>query len=165
MDPHPTRPHAAALVVLGAIALGGCSDTARPTDPIAPTLSQAPTAEGCLTDVSDCPPQAWVDDPTVLPAGITVDNSSCTLFPFPPTITWDLHPTAGCQQKEWGASGIYRQQARDLHVGSLRACAGTQGDIDEIRLCSSAWVNRSTPFGPAGGAGCVVTWIEVTCGV
>lgn len=157
-------------MVIALTLIVACSTEGPPLDPTSPAapvalLSAAPTAEGCLTDPDQCPPRAWVESPAELPPGITVKNSDCTLFPFPARFDWDRHPTAGCSQKEWGNSGIYRQQARELHVTVLNACAGAQGDLDEIRLCSDAWKSRPTPYGSAGAAGCVIIWIEVTCGV
>lgn len=135
---------------------------------LAAKVSEAPTDEGCLLDVSDCPPQAWIDSPAELAPAFPQKNSDCdfTMFGLAPTIPqWDLHPTAACQQRQWGNSGVYRQQARDIHVTSLPKRCGGPGDIDEIRLCSLAWVNKPTPFGAAGAAGCVVVKLEVTCGV
>jgi hypothetical protein len=88
------------------------------------------------------------------------------MFGLAPTIPkWDFHPTAACRERQWGQSGIYRQQARDIHVTSLPNRCGGPGDIDEIRLCSLAWKSRPTPYGLAGTAGCIVVQLEVTCGV
>jgi hypothetical protein len=89
------------------------------------------------------------------------------MFGWPATIPkWDFHPTAACLQRQWANSGIYRQQGRDIHVTSLpNLCGGQQGDINEIRLCSLAWKKRQTPWGLAGGAGCIGVKVEATCGV
>ena len=155
------------------VTLAACGAGERRPDPTAPNVlavhaSAAPTAEGCLLDTSDCPPDAWVFSPAELGLDFPHDASNCdfTMFGLAPTIPqWDFHPTAACRQRQWGESGIYRQQARDIHVTSLPKRCGGPGDIDEIRLCSLAWVNTPTPFGPAGAAGCVVVKLEVTCGV
>lgn len=158
------------LTLIGMLA--ACSTDPRRPDPTAPYAlaayaSAAPTAEGCLVDASECPPDAWVFSPAELD-NFPHDASNCdfTMFGLAPTIPqWDFHPTAACRERQWGQSGIYRQQARDIHVTSLPKLCGGPGDIDEIRLCSLAWVNRPTPYGLAGAAGCIVVQLEVTCGV
>jgi hypothetical protein len=152
--------------------LAACGTDPRRSDPTAPNAlavhaSAAPTAEGCLLDPSECPPDAWVFSPAELD-NFPHDASNCdfTMFGLAPTIPqWDFHPTAACRERQWGQSGIYRQQARDIHVTSLPKLCGGPGDIDEIRLCSLAWVNRPTPYGFAAGAGGIVVQLEVTCGV
>jgi hypothetical protein len=152
--------------------LAACSTDARRSSPTAPYTialhaSAAPTAGGCLLDPSDCPPQAWIDSPAELAPDFPQANSNCdfTMFGLAATIPqWDYRPTAACQQRQWGNSGIYRQQARDIYVTSLPKLCGGPGDIDEIRLCSLAWKSRPTPFGLAGSAGCVVVKLETTCG-
>jgi len=86
------------------------------------------------------PPEGWVAEPTELAPDYPQSASSCDLvtFPFPAVVKPYLHPTAACQQRDWGNSGIVRQQGRDLHVTSLKACGGGPGDITEIRLCALA---------------------------
>jgi hypothetical protein len=153
--------------------LAACGVDERRLDPTAPLAasldkSAVPNDEACLVNIDDCPPDGWIFGPAELDADVTQADSNCdfVMFGLPPTIPkWDLHPTAACLQRHWGNSGIYRQQARDLHVTSLPAlCGGGPGDIDEIRLCSLAWKKRETPWGLAGGAGCIVTKVEATCG-
>jgi hypothetical protein len=149
----------------------GRSDPTTPREfAFAPALreSNAPTDEACLLDASSCPPNDWIFSPAELEPNIPQSTSNCdfVMFGLAPTIPkWDLHPTAACRQRQWGQSGIYRQQARDIHVTSLPNRCGSPGDIDEIRICSLAWKNKPTPLGLAGGAGCVVVKLEVTCGV
>jgi hypothetical protein len=123
---------------------------------------------GCLVDASDCPPDDWVFSPAELSVDFPHDASNCdfTMFGVPPTIPqWDFHPTAACRQRQWGQSGIYRQQARQIHVTNLPKLCGGPGDIDEIRICALAWKNKPTPYGLAGGAGCAIVKLETTCGV
>src|SRR5262245_35884957 len=161
------------IVLLTACADGDRLDPTAVFDPIEPRATairnSAPTAEGCLVDASECPPDDWVFLPADLDPNIPQSTSNCdfTMFGLAPTIPqWDLHPSAACREKQWGQSGIYRQQARDIHVTTFPVrCAGASGDIDEIRLCALSWVNRRTPYGLAGGAGCIVVKLEVTCGV
>ncbi len=163
----------ALIVLLSACGRGeGRFDPMAAVDPISPMqhalASNAPTDVGCLVDASDCPPDGWIFSPAELDPNIPQSTSNCdfTMFGLAPTIPkWDEHPTAACRQKQWGHSGIYRQQARDIHVTSLPKMCGGPGDIDEIRLCSLAWVQRQTPWGLAGGAGCIVVKLETTCGV
>jgi hypothetical protein len=162
------------LVVL-VVACGreGAFDPTIARPPISPQRfaladNGAPTDADCLIDLSACPPNDWVFSPAELDPNIPQSTSNCdfVMFGLAPTIPkWDFHPTAACRQRQWGQSGIYRQQARDIHVTSLPKRCGGPGDIDEIRLCSLAWVNRPTPYGLAGDAGCVVVKLEVTCGV
>ena len=144
--------------------------------PTAPPLaasryrSALPGDEACLLDISNCPPDGWIFGPAELDPDVTRADSNCDFLMFGvPKATipqWDLHPTAACLQRHWGNSGIYRQQARDIHVTTLpKLCAGGPGDIDEIRLCSLAWKNTQTPWGFAAGAGCIVVKVEATCGV
>ena len=155
------------------VALAACSTGDRESSPTAPhslafNASAAPTAGGCLLDVGDCPPEAWVFAPDVLEPHFPQDASNCdfTMFGLAATIPqWDLHPTAACRQRQWGQSGIYWQLFKDVHVTSLPRLCGGPGDIDEIRLCSLDWVSKTTPYGPAGSAGCVVVKLETTCGV
>ena len=160
-----------ALILL--VAVAACSAGDRRPGPTAPYAlgihaSHAPTAEGCRVDASDCPPDDWVSSPAELSVDFPHDASNCdfTMFGLPATIPqWDFHPTAACRQRQWGESGIYRQEARQIHVTSLPAlCAGGPGDIDEIRLCSLAWKRAQTPYGLAGGAGCAIIKVEATCG-
>ena len=164
------------LAVMAMLAACGSErriDPMAPLNPIASSglavsKSNAPTDVGCLVDVSDCPPDEWVYSPAELDPAIPQSTSNCDfiMFGLAPTIPkWDLHPTAACRQRQWGNSGIYRQQARDIHVTSLPKLCGGPGDIDEIRLCSLAWVKATTPYGLAGGAGCIVVKLETTCGV
>jgi hypothetical protein len=155
------------------VMLAACSAESRRSSPTSPSdvavlASETPTDVGCLVDPSDCPPDEWVFSPAELEPHIPPATSNCdfTMFGLAPTIPkWDFHPTAACRQRQWGKSGIYRQQARDIHVTSLPKLCGGPGDIDEIRLCSLAWKNKPTPFGLGGGAGCVVVKLETTCGV
>ena len=155
------------------VMLAACRAESRRSSPtstsdVAVLASEAPTDVGCLVDPSDCPPDEWVFSPAELEPHIPPATSNCdfTMFGLAPTIPkWDFHPTAACRQRQWGKSGIYRQQARDIHVTSLPKLCGGPGDIDEIRLCSLAWKNKPTPFGLGGGAGCVVVKLETTCGV
>lgn len=160
------------MVLVAACAGGDRLDPIAPFDAIEPRgialRNSAPSAEACLADASECPPDDWVFSPAELDPEIPQSTSNCDfmLFGLAPTIPqWDLHPTAACRQRQWGQSGIYRQQARDIHVTSLPNRCGGPGDIDEIRLCALAWVRRPTPYGLAGGAGCIVVKLEVRCGV
>ena len=159
------------LILLVTVAACGTAERrAAPTAPTALALhaSAAPTAEGCLVDPGDCPPDAWIFSPEELNPHIPQDASNCdfTMFGLAATIPqWDFHPTAACRQRQWGSSGIYWQEARDIHVTNLPNRCGGPGDIDEIRICSLVWKNKATPYGAAGGAGCVVVKLEVTCGV
>jgi hypothetical protein len=160
-------------LLLLTVTLAACGGEKPRSDLTAPfalarSASSAPTDVGCLVDISDCPPPGWINAPAELAPDFPQANSDCdfVMFGLAPTIPkWDFHATAACQQRQWGNSGIYRQQARDIHVTSLPKMCGGPGDIDEIRLCSLAWKNTPTPFGLAGGAGCVVVKLEVTCGV
>jgi hypothetical protein len=155
------------------VVVAGCSTTGeRRIDPTAPHAlgvhATAATAEGCMLDASECPPDAWVFSPSELEPNIPHDASNCdfTMFGLTPTIPqWDFHPTAACRERQWGQSGIYRQQARDIHVTNLPNRCGGPGDIDEIRICALAWKNKPTPYGMAGGAGCIVVQLAVRCGV
>jgi len=161
----------ALLIMTVMVAACGPGDRrAAPTAPPAFVLNEsaAPTDAGCLLDATQCPPDDWVFSPAELDPDFPHDASNCdwTMFGTPPTIPqWDFHPTAACRQRQWGQSGIYRQQARQIHVTNLPNRCGGPGDIDEIRICSLAWKNKPTPFGAAGGAGCAVVKLEVTCGV
>jgi hypothetical protein len=143
----------------------------EPTAPLVASLDRSalPKDEACLLDISACPPDGWIFGPAELDPDVTRADSNCdfVMFGVAKTIPqWDLHPTAACLQRHWGNSGIYRQQARDVHVTSLpNLCAGSPGDIDFIRLCSLAWKNRQTPWGFAAGAGCILVKVEATCGV
>ena len=156
------------------VVLAACGADERRLDPTAPSMSASldksdlPKDEACLLNKDDCPPDGWIFDPAELDPDVLQAESNCdfTMFGLAPTIPkWDLHPTAACLQRHWGNSGIYRQQARDIHVTSLPKLCGGPGDIDEIRLCSLSWKNRPTPWGLAGGAGCIVVKLETTCGV
>ena len=156
------------------VVLAACGADERRIDLTAPSRSASldksvvPKDEACLLSIDDCPPDGWIFEPAELEPEVLQDESNCdfTMFGRAPTIPkWDLHPTAACLQRHWGNSGIYRQQARDIHVTSLPKRCGGPGDINEIRLCSLAWVNKPTPWGLAGGAGCIVVKLEVTCGV
>ena len=156
------------------VMLAACGSGERRSEPTAPRglaakVSEAPTDAACLLDRSDCPPDDWVFSPEELDPDFPHDASNCdfTMFGLASTIPqWDFHPTAACRQRQWGQSGIYRQQGGDIHVISLpRFCGGAPGDIDMIRLCSIAWKNKPTPFGLALGAGCVLVKVEATCGV
>jgi hypothetical protein len=160
------------MLVLTVI-LAACGTDRALQDPTSPVLlaldeSAAPTDVACLTDLNACPPDAWVFSPEDLVPEFPQSSSNCdfVMFGLPPTIPqWDFHPTAACRERQWGSSGIYRQEARDIHVTNLPLRCGGPGDIDEIRLCSLAWKNLPTPYGAAGSAGCVVVKLEVTCGV
>lgn len=156
------------------VMIAACVTDERRSDPTGPfplaaNMSAVPKDEACLLDASECPPDGWIFGPAELDPDVTQADSNCdfVMFGLPRTIPkWDLHPTAACLQRHWGNSGIYRQQARDIHVTSLPAlCGAASGDIDEIRVCSLAWKNKPTPLGLAGGAGCVVIKVEATCGV
>src|SRR5215468_6316970 len=136
------------------ITLAACSADERRLELTAPFVAASldkldvPKDEACLVNVDDCPPDGWIFDPAELDPDVTQADSNCdfTMFGVPPTIPqWNLHPTAACLQRHWGNSGIYRQQARDIHVTSLpNFCHSGPGDIDEIRLCSLAWVRQRT---------------------
>jgi len=161
-----------ALFAMVAACSAGEQQRLDPTAPFVAALNQSalPGDEACLVNIDDCPPDGWIFQPAELDPDVTQADSNCDFVMFGvPKATipkWDLHPTAACLQRHWGSSGIYRQQARDIHVTSLpRFCAGGPGDIDEIRLCSLAWKNRPTPWGLGGGAGCVIVKIETRCGV
>ena len=161
------------VVLLTACARGERFDPTSPFRSIEPRATalrnNAPTAEACMIDATECPPDDWVFSPAELDPDIPQSTSNCdfTMFGLAPTIPkWDFHPTAACRQRQWGQSGLYRQQARDIHVTSLpKLCGGASGDIDEIRLCALSWKNKPTPYGLAGGAGCIVVKLETTCGV
>jgi hypothetical protein len=90
-------------------------------------------------------------------------NRDLVTFPFPAAVSVYVHPTAACQEKASGVSGIHRQQGRDLHVSSLKGCGGGPGDIAEIRLCKLGWANTTTPYGPAGPNACVGLKVVPTC--
>src|SRR5262245_58107412 len=120
------------LIVLLTACTGGDRDPMTVFDPIEPRAAAlrnaSPTAEACLTDARECPSDDWVFLPADLDPNIPQSTSNCdfTMFGLAPTIPqWDLHPSAACREKQWGQSGIYRQQARDIHVtGFPRRCNG-----------------------------------------
>jgi hypothetical protein len=159
-------------LLLLTVMFAACGTDPGGSNPIAPLAlaldeSAAPTAEACLVDVSSCPPQDWIDSPAELALAFPQKNSDCDFVMFPDRAVpqWDFLPTAACQQRQWGESGIYRMQARDIFVPNLPARCGGPGRINYIRICALAWKSMPTPLGQAGAAGCVLAKIEVTCGV
>jgi hypothetical protein len=114
----------------------------------------------------DFPPDGWVFHPAQLPRGF--DKYEC-IFGHSANISTTLGPNVACQSKEWGRSGIYREQARDLvAVGpNAQALCGGPAHFDVIRICSEAFIDApETPWGEAGPLGCVrAAGGELICGL
>jgi hypothetical protein len=160
------------------IALAVCCACASPDPTVVGPAEQPPDAAlqadpGAFASLAELtrpagdPPAGWVNDPAELGPDFPQRASNCDLvtFPFPAAVQPYVHPAAACRQREWGHSGIVRQQGRDLHVTTLRVCDGAPGDITEIRLCNLEWKSRPTTWGMAGPSGCVAIEVSPTCGV
>jgi hypothetical protein len=163
--------HLRSVALVAALCAACTSNEHRRAVPSEPTLDQSFVDGGQFaaaefgTEPSGDPPPAWVDNPAELDPDIPQSVSNCDLinYPFPATVHVYLHPDAVCRQREWGNSGIVRQQGRRLHVTSLPKCSGGPGDIAEIRLCKVGWANQQTTWGKAGPLGCIGIKIVPTC--
>lgn len=156
----PRTPNLIPALAITALVLNACSESKAP-------LATAPAADLALSTTlgnpAGFPPDDWVFLPAELGPGFT--QWECT-FPFPPTLNPRGGPNAACQEKQWGESGIFREQIRDLDIISFGDCGGGVAHFDEIRVCSKAWIdNPSTPWGEAGPLGCVrVNRLPTICG-
>jgi hypothetical protein len=163
-------PRARLLALATACCIAASCDrpSATPSEPT--VLAQTPdavlpSATSDLLAPGVYPPQAWVDNPAELGPEVPQSASNCDLvtFPFPPSVDVYRHPNAVCREREWGSSGIVRQQGHDIHVASLPKCNGLPGDIKEIRLCKVGWALQQTPWGKAGPLGCIGVTVTPTC--
>ena len=158
------------LVLAAACAtLASCDSSANPAEPTGAqhTVDVATLTSWDVAQPDGDPPPAWIDNPVSLGPDMPQSASNCDLvtFPFPATVQPYRHPDAVCRQREWGSSGIVRQQGRGLHVTTLPKCNGQPGDITEIRLCKIGWANQQTTWGKAGPLGCVAITLSSTCEV
>ena len=154
---------ALAIICCAAVACERAAST--PAEPTLAAITATPPVNFDVGNPEGDPPQAWVDNPTEIGPDVPQSASNCDLvnYPFPATLQAYYHPNAVCRQKEWGNSGIIRQQGHDLHVTTLPKCNGGPGDIAEIRLCKHGWENQQTTWGKAGPLGCIGVTVTPTC--
>lgn len=153
-------------LAIGALLVGACSESQSPL----PTASSASLAKAPPKAFQgarpDFPPDGWVFHPAQLPPGFT--RFECT-FGHSANISSTLGPDVACQSRQWGHSGIFREQARDLVAlgPAAQELCGGPAHFDVIRLCSEAWIaSPETPWGEAGGFGCVIAaGGDLICGV
>src|SRR4026208_358143 len=88
-------------LAIGTLPLGACNES----------QSMLPTTPSVALAKAEFPPDAWVFYPAPLPPGFGEERG--LLRPRANTST-TLGPHVACQSKQWGKSGIYREQARDL---------------------------------------------------
>jgi hypothetical protein len=150
-------------LALVALAVNACSDSTSPR-PTAPPADLATVKTH--THPQGYPPDGWVFHPKQLAAAFT--KFECT-FAFPDGVDPRGGPHSACQEKQWGQSGIYREQVRDMLVPDVPSdvCAERVAHFDEIRICNRAWIDQpvTTPWGDTGPKGCVAAIpLNLVCG-
>ena len=162
----PRSPKLFSALTIGALLVGACSESQSPL-PTAPSAALAKAKPAAFHgNRANFPPDGWVFHPAQLPPGFT--KFEC-IFGHSANISSTLGPNVACQSKQWGQSGIFREQARDLvALGPVaQDLCGGPAHFDVTRLCSEAWIDApDTPWGDAGGFGCViVAGGDLICGV
>jgi hypothetical protein len=109
---------------------------------------------------SDDPRYTWLVNFSDI-AGHKGNNCS---FPFNPLCSTTAHGDRFmCFERATSYNGYVKETIRSLHCPNVSACGGRPGDLDLTRICRQNSAFASTICGDAGGAGCAVCAVKVTC--